>query len=647
MFRLNKSLLVAIFATASLSLSISSAHALESNPGISFSYEIKSQVSGEQLNNPNGIALKYSGFSKKIYVADTDNNVVKVFTQDGTYQKSIGLGILNSPYDLAFDISGNLFVTDMGNNRVVRFNSNDEYVSEIANWTNSYGEQDSFVAPAGIAIFVNRVYVVDSGNGRIVRFSTSGDYQLDWGSKYLKCMEAPCMPWTTRPPTNYEFGNALGIAAIRSKASLETVYVTDTYYDRIQVYSHNGVYQKTIGYQGTGNGMLNNPVDLNFDRFSNLLVTDSGNNRVQVFDKNGIYKAQFGTYGFDEKQFNGMTGITSDLSSIFVVDSGNSRVQIIQNKTGYEYISEFGIAMNEGSEQFNVPTDIAFGPDGNFYVVDHHNNRIQKFANNGDYLLRFGTMGESGDGKFMDINGIGVNGNNDVFVIDQIRQDIQKFDSEGKYVMTKKDFGGTCGLVENISDIVFDGQNNAYVAQMSYQANRLMKLDANLNCIQTMPIPNELFINQSSQLFYDGNNIFLADTNNNLIRVYNTNLVLQSTFGNGATCTGCLNYVRGLAVDNNGNIFAIDGSNSIHMFNREGTLIYEWSFAGGSSSVLTTIGGISLSGHTLAVSDIQNGRVVIYSLDYPMSVPSDNIEPIIHPVNPIKKKAPVFEEIKF
>ena len=85
-----------------------------------------------------------------------------------------------------------------------------------------------------------------------------------------------------------------------------------------------------------------------------------------------------------------------------------------------------------GNDQFNKPTDIAFGPKGEVYVSDGYgNSRVMKFASNGKFLSQWGKPGK-GRGEFNLPHTIIVDAKGRVIVGDRENDRIQVFDSEGK-----------------------------------------------------------------------------------------------------------------------------------------------------------------------------------------------------------------------
>ena len=83
---------------------------------------------------------------------------------------------------------------------------------------------------------------------------------------------------------------------------------------------------------------------------------------------------------------------------------------------------------------FNQPTDVAVTPDGEFYVSDGYgNNRVAKFAADGTFLFDWGKKGDA-PGEFNLPHGITLDAEGNVYVCDRSNMRLQVFDADGKFL---------------------------------------------------------------------------------------------------------------------------------------------------------------------------------------------------------------------
>ena len=99
-----------------------------------------------------------------------------------------------------------------------------------------------------------------------------------------------------------------------------------------------------------------------------------------------------------------------------------------------------------GHGNFNLPTDVAFAANGDFYVTDGYgNSRVVKFAKDGQYLSEWGTKG-SGPGEFLLPHAAVVDARGRVYVADRETRRIEIFDANGKFLNQWTNVGGFSGL---------------------------------------------------------------------------------------------------------------------------------------------------------------------------------------------------------
>jgi peptidylamidoglycolate lyase len=117
---------------------------------------------------------------------------------------------------------------------------------------------------------------------------------------------------------------------------------------------------------------------------------------------------------------------------------------------------------------FNMPSDIAFLPDGSFFVSDgYENSRIVKFDKNGKYQFAWGTFG-SGPGEFKVPHGVAVDGQRRVYVADRDNARIQIFDEHGHYITEWRNIHGVAHVLATKDGAVW---------VMTLQSRRMLKFD--------------------------------------------------------------------------------------------------------------------------------------------------------------------------
>ena len=95
---------------------------------------------------------------------------------------------------------------------------------------------------------------------------------------------------------------------------------------------------------------------------------------------------------------------------------------------------------------FNLPTDVAFAPNGDFYVTDGYGNpRVVKYTHEGKYLLQWGTRG-SGPGQFQLPHNVAVDAQGRVYVTDRDNRRVEVFDANGKFIAQWPEIGGVSAL---------------------------------------------------------------------------------------------------------------------------------------------------------------------------------------------------------
>jgi DNA-binding beta-propeller fold protein YncE len=132
--------------------------------------------------------------------------------------------------------------------------------------------------------------------------------------------------------------------------------------------------------------------------------------------------------------------------NIWVVDAPGH--VIYKMSADWKEIMRLGTRGSAGTDagHFNLPTDVAFAPNGDIYVTDGYGNaRVVKYSRDGKYLLEWGKRG-TGPGEFGLPHNLVVDAQGRVYVTDRDNQRIEVFDSSGKFLTEWSGTGGVSGL---------------------------------------------------------------------------------------------------------------------------------------------------------------------------------------------------------
>ncbi|HVO55610.1 MAG TPA: NHL repeat-containing protein, partial [Solirubrobacterales bacterium] len=259
-------------------------------------------LAGGQLLGPGGMALDASG---NLWVADIGNDRIQEFDSDGEYVRQFGErgstdGKLREPVAVAIDSSGNIWVADAGNRRVQEFSKEGAFIRKFGAEGTGEG-QFSGAGPQGIAIDGSgNVLVADAGGHRIEKFSSSGGFIEAFGTAQL-----------SEPR-----GIAVGTGG--------TIWVADAGQDKVVALKSSGLLLREFGKEGEGEGELKGPTAVALDGEGEVFVADHGNGRVQEFSEAGVFLHEFGSREGIKGRFRAPMGVAANgEGDIWVAGVGN------------------------------------------------------------------------------------------------------------------------------------------------------------------------------------------------------------------------------------------------------------------------------------------------------------------------------------
>jgi len=357
----------------------------------------------------------------------------------------------------------------------------------------------------------------------------------------------------------------------------QRIYVADSGNKRVQVFNRTTLaYQFTLGSGGSGDNEFQDPRDVAVDPHGNLYVADVSNHRVQKFDRNLVYARTFGTTGVpyitDGYHYNlpQTVAVDGDGNIGIVEDEGRSNRFVKLNASAELQfaIGEPGVGGDDISH-LNSPKGLVFDANGNIYIGDCENNRVQKFSGTGDYLASLGHGGGMGEYALNCPSGLYVDKEGNLYVADNNNHRIQLYDQKLIYKGTLGETG-VSGLdnthFNQPLDIALDSQGNLYVADTFN--HRVQVFDDNLVWKMTLGVPGECdddldhFCEPYGVAVDAPGNIYVADMGNSRVQVFDPEGTYLTTIGGDyGEETGSLRYPFGLDVDSQGNLYIADKAN--------------------------------------------------------------------------------------
>lgn len=194
------------------------------------------------------------------------------------------------------------------------------------------------------------------------------------------------------------------------------------------------------------------------DSKNNVYVYNRGPHPIMCFAADGTFLRSWG-----EGIINGPHGLAVDREdNVWVTDIGAHTVIKFTPKGRVLMVLGQKDAASESETTFNMPTHVAFGPSDEIYVSDGYgNSRIVKFSKKGQYLTAWGKKGK-GPGEFDAPHTLTVDAEGQVYVGDRENYRVQIFDSNGKFLSQWTELGSPWGffLLPDGTLYMSDGYNN-------------------------------------------------------------------------------------------------------------------------------------------------------------------------------------------
>ena len=540
------------------------------------------QASAAELSGPKGVAVDTAG---DLFIADSGNSVIREVNHstgvtttvagNGTSGGSSGQATaaqLSDPYGVAVDGSGNLFIADTNNQRILEVNlSSGAFATVAGNGTYGYGgDQGQATAaelaePYGIAVDASRhLFIADSGNSAIREVNlTSGVITTVAGNgTYGDSGD-------NGPATAAELSYPQGVAV----DAAGDLFVADVVNNSIREVNHaNGVIATVAGngspgYSGDGGqataAELSGPAGVTVNAGGDLFIADTGNNVIREVNLPGgviSTAAGNGTSNYIGEAgpataagLASPAGVAVDAAGdLFIADPGNNRIREVNASNGLiTTVAGDGTSGYSGdggqatAAELSGPEGVAVDAAGNLFIADSGNTVIREVNLSTGVISTVagnGSPGYSGDGgqataaELDSPSGVAVDAAGDLFIADTVNDVIREV-NQANGVITTVAGDGSYG---------YSGDNGQATAA-------------------ELASPYGVTWDASGDLF-------IADAGNSRVRQVNLSSGVISTVagngspgysGDGAPATAAeLDSPYGVVVDGSGDLFIADYGNS-------------------------------------------------------------------------------------
>ncbi len=264
--------------------------------------------------------------------------------------------------------------------------------------------------------------------------------------------------------------------------------------------------------------------------------------------------------------------------TLYVLDTGNHRIlHISREGTLLNSWGEFG-SLESGSAfpgSFNEPWGIGISPEGEIFIADTWNHRIQKFSPEGEFLASWGYFGQrEAPDSFWGPRDVVVDSYGHVYVSDTGNKRIVVFDTEGNFVTEFGEVGFGDGQFDEPSGLALDQDGNLYVADTWNQ--RIQVFSPDLNGISQVflrkwdvegwygqSLDNKPYLTVGADGY-----IYTSDPELSRIIVYTPDGTVAGVWGKEGADLSSLYFPTGLAADPQGGIWVADTKNNRILFFR-------------------------------------------------------------------------------
>jgi len=367
---------------------------------------------------------------------------------------------------------------------------------------------------------------------------------------------------------------------------------------------------------------------------------------VQVLDANAVNNYSGSNAAASARSMLGSVIATTNTTSFEATANATINGFAVNAAAITTYAGNGNAAIANGADSaasFNFPAGVAVDAAGNVYVADTFNNVIRKISINGQVATFSGTgnagnsNGTATQANFNAPRGVAVDSSGNVYVADTGNRLIRKINAAGTVTTLagnsqagEQNGTGTAASFSNPSGLTVDASGNVYVADTGNNAIRKITSTGVVSTFASnISVGNVNGTGVDASIYSiavdTSGNLYVPDTNNNLIRKITATGVISILAGssaagsaNGAGTVATFFKPAGVAVDVLGNVYVADTyNNMIRKISPTGVVItlagnvtHGSTNANGAAASFYMPGGLAINAAgTVYVADTDNNLI--------------------------------------
>lgn len=203
---------------------------------------------------------------------------------------------------------------------------------------------------------------------------------------------------------------------------------------------------------------------LAIDDGDRLFAADAGLRHVLVFDPHHKFEGSIAEGMADP----GGLAVDNENRLLYVADAEQDLVLVYDADPPYKLLRKIGKPGTKHTStvpgEFAKPTGVAVDQDGNLYVSDTWNNRVEVFDAEGNFIRAWGKNGD-GPGYFARPKGIAIDADGHVWVADAVQDRLQVFTQEGQLLIYLGGHGILPGQFQSLANLTIDRNNRVLTTE--------------------------------------------------------------------------------------------------------------------------------------------------------------------------------------